>query len=188
MFAIKLNIEPGKDKLVDLSSCVDETITSYDLMNVIGRSGIEKELRHKIDIFASQRVYEEDMNGDLEDKYDARIYIDDRLDTDSAVFVILSDRDIAALVGESILFVRGTVYTAARFFTEMFTDGIDDGTITLCDVMDGVLAALFFKSNNAEYSRYHMTQMWLRLRNVRRNGVNILDAKDPMGLLELVCN
>ena len=73
MFLVKVNVAPGEDKLYDLSSCVDEKITSYDLMNVIGRAGIEKELRHKIDLFQSQRAYEEDMNGDLAESFDARI-------------------------------------------------------------------------------------------------------------------
>lgn len=187
MFLVKVNVAPGEDKLYDLSSCVDEKITSYDLMNVIGRAGIEKELRHKIDLFQSQRAYEEDMNGDLAGPFDARIYIDDRLDMSSSVFVNINDYDISVLLGESLSEISGSVAMAAKFFYETFTDDVDDGVITLCDVMDGVLTAVYFKTAGLEYDFVAFTERWKKLRELRIDGMNILDMRDPLELLEIIC-
>lgn len=188
MFALKLNVEPGVDRLIDLSTCVDETITSNDLMECIGKPGIEKELRHKIDVFMSEHAYQTDFDADLTGPTDARIYVDDRLDIDSAVFIGFSDKDIAILTGKSIEDVRGTVYMAAKFFYETFTDGIDDGTITLCDIMDGILAALYYNINKVEYNFTKMTSKWMRLRGIRRNGVNVLNTEDPVDILTSLCS
>lgn len=187
MFLVKVNVAPGEDKLYDLSSCVDEKITTYDLMNVVGKYGLEKELRHKIDLFQSRRAYEDDMNADLTGPFDARIYIDDRLDMGSAVFVNFNDKDLAMLLGEPMSDIAGSIALAAKFFYETFTDDIDDGAITLCDVMDGVLVAVYFKTAGKEYDFVDFTATWKRLRSLRINGLNILDMQEPLEVLELVC-
>ena len=187
MFLIKINIGENKDKLFDLSRCVDEVISSEDLMECIGRNGIEKELRHKIDIFMGESAYEKDMKGDLDGYEDARIYMDDRFDEDSSVFIGFSDKAIAILTGEPLNSTKGTIKWAARFFMETFTNDIDDGSITLCNVMDGILASLYFVSHNIEYNIVLMTETWMKLRHVRSNGLNILDMVNPMEMLNMLC-